>query len=510
MDSPQEKILLGETDQWLEQRWARVRSELKLRDNQFLVGISQIACGADMVFTRVCRKLSVPQRIFLPQHREQFLAAAGTDGKPDFTEPQREEAEALLESGHIFQERVVASFHDRTARFEDTNFEIMRISDAMVCMLRSEADGKPGGTHQLLERAIRRGLPTLEIRVAGTNGRLAIVKDQWHNLREDYQPPGNLPAEIASLPFPPLPSGCEPIPRRDEYCGALRELTLRQAGRKQRLFKIAAAMIIVTHIAATLLAALALSMHDYFSHRVVVGILLVELALLVAGNAIHFWIHHSRTVQAWAISRVISELLRSLDSIGTRHLYLEHLFRLHLPYRYRPLLRTLSVLHLKSTWPSRDQAWQPQRDRYIRQRFEDPVNGQPRFFEQALHEDRRTLKTCQRVFLICSVLAMLATLSKVLLLGNHDDDPIWLAIAGGLAVALPVLAVGGLSWAAAVDCEARVDAFGEVQQFLKRQRPHLEQAASGREFDRLLLETETVLLGEITNWYSRRSSKGVS
>ena len=46
--------------------------------------------------------------------------------------------------------------------------------------------------------------------------------------------------------------------------------------------------------------------------------------------------------------------------------------------------------------------------------------------------------------------------------------------------------------------------------FLKRQRPLLEQAASVGEFDGLLLETETTLLGETANWFSRRSNTGVT
>ena len=105
---------------------------------------------------------------------------------------------------------------------------------------------------------------------------------------------------------------------------------------------------------------------------------------------------------------------------------------------------------------------------------------------------------------------MAATAFKAALLLKHVNNESLLAVLGSLAVTLPVLAVGGLSWTAAVDCEARVQTFEETLHFLRRQRPYLEQAASGPEFDRLLIETETVLLGEISNWYSRRSNKNVS
>ena len=84
------------------------------------------------------------------------------------------------------------------------------------------------------------------------------------------------------------------------------------------------------------------------------------------------------------------------------------------------------------------------------------------------------------------------------------------ALMGTLAIVLPVIAVGGLSWAAALDRQARVETFGETLNFLLRQRPHLEQADTVEEFDYLLLDTETELLGEIANWYSRRSTAGVN
>ena len=524
-DSPDALKLCADAEVWLADRLAKIREELALDDNQFFVGISQIACGADTIFSKVCSKQSIPQRIFLPEHRDQFLSAVEPNGNPDFTVKQHAEAEELLDAEHIIQERCVVNSPDRTARFEETNVEIMRVSDAMICLLSAKAAGKQGGTRQLLERAIQRGMPVLEIQVFGRNGRFEVVQDQWHNVKvASRKPIKNLPEDLVRLPFPALISGQDPIPRHGEYCDALVKLATHQAEGRQRLFKLAAGLIIITHIAATVLAASALALHsspdlhqvsdhsadDPTSHWLVLSLLLVELVFLVLGFGVHHLLHHSHAVQEWAISRVVCELVRSMRAIGTRHLYLEHLFRLQLPSDYRPLLRTLSVLHLHSTWPQRNQPWETQRDQYSRDRFDDPVNGQLRFFEKALQRDERLMINCQRMFTICSVLAMVATTLKIYLLWSDFSEHLWLGIFGCLAVKLPVLAVAGLSWAAAVDCEARVETFRETLHFLHLQRPYLEQAASGSEFDRLLIETETVLLGEITSWYSRRANKGVS
>ena len=61
-----------------------------------------------------------------------------------------------------------------------------------------------------------------------------------------------------------------------------------------------------------------------------------------------------------------------------------------------------------------------------------------------------------------------------------------------------------------MDYEARVETFGEALGFFKRQEKVLAQADSDSEYSSLLLETESVPLGEIANWFSRRSNIGVT
>ena len=47
-------------------------------------------------------------------------------------------------------------------------------------------------------------------------------------------------------------------------------------------------------------------------------------------------------------------------------------------------------------------------------------------------------------------------------------------------------------------------------EFLKEQVHHLHEAGTESDFQRLLIETESRLLGEIANWYSRRAFTGVA
>jgi hypothetical protein len=79
-----------------------------------------------------------------------------------------------------------------------------------------------------------------------------------------------------------------------------------------------------------------------------------------------------------------------------------------------------------------------------------------------------------------------------------------------LAIILPVLAVGILSWGAAKDYEARSQTYRQMHEFLQAQERRFQQATSAREFERLVDGTEMRLLGETADWYSRRSFAGVA
>lgn len=160
---------------------------LQLGPQYSLCGISQIAIGADMLFTRACQTLQIAQRIFLPQPRQAYLHAGGKSGTPDFTSDQRAAAEQLLASRHILEERVVSDAPNRTDRFEDTNREIFRVSQVLICLRRAGAKRKRGGTSDLLRWADQQAKPILDLRVSLANGQ-ARCAAAWRHV-ERFQPP---------------------------------------------------------------------------------------------------------------------------------------------------------------------------------------------------------------------------------------------------------------------------------------------------------------------------------
>jgi len=501
-----------ELQRYLTGRLKKLPEELKLDGQYFLCGISQVAIGADMLFTQACAELKTPQRIFLPQHRQDFLNATASDGTPDFTDEERVKAERLLAGEQIIQERVVADAAERTARFDEANLEILRVSDIVVCLLREDATGKAGSTSDLLERAKKRNKLTLEIRFTVANGHVEI-HEQWHN--RDQTQGSQWPRLPADLPVPDQTIR----PDKEGYLGGLYDLASQHAKRHQKLFRLAARIIIGTHIAATICATLVLAFHASVKYLLLLtaGLLPLELVLLVSGFLVHFYLHRSRAARVWALSRLVAEILRSIKALQHRHFQLHYLFQLPMPLDMLPLLRTINVLHLRATRPHRNDPWEQQRDAYIANRLDDKDHGQLIYYEKERTKDERRWRICNWTFGVCSSAAILAVLCKLIIVGYvvfgvNDWDLLHLTrdFLGVLAIILPLLSVAALSWMAAMDFEARIHTYTETLNFLNKQRPLLEQAKSAAEFERLVLETESRLLGETVSWYARRAFTGVT
>lgn len=478
--------------------------QLGLSTLHFLCGVSQIAVGGDTLFTRACQAAAIPQRIFLTQTTDEYLQAVGSKG-PDFTDAQRLIAIQLLAGEHIIQQRVVSDAPTREERFQDANYEIVRVSDVVIVLVREGQIGKPGGSHEMLDLAAKRNMPALELFVSIHDGQPQLTS-RWHR-RESFHTPG-LPKVLSdSLPA----NEVSHLTHIGPFGDALKRLGSSQARWLRKLFTSAAAVIIGTHILATIIAVVALKLH----HNAIAWALGGELLLLAFGFLTHHYLHRSHAVQRWALSRLVAETVRSVSAIGRFHLYLDYLFALPFPAELRTILRTLNVLHLKATSRTSTEAWQTKRDAYVERRLVSPPNAQIPYNQRTRDDAQSALKRAQRIFLAASLLAFAATATKLLLLCHilHLSEPsseLIAAIMGGLAIVLPTVAVAALSLASALDLEARYHISDEMVHFLESQRKLLESASTSREFARLVLETESRLLGETVNWYARRTFLGIA
>lgn len=495
--------LLALFEQKLTQRIATLRSEFDLQSH-FLCGISQLAVGADMVFARACRNLNIPQRVFLPQPREEFLNAVGSSGA-DFSDADKALARAMFAEDHIIQERVVSSASQREERFEDANLEIIRVSDLLVCVERKRAETGRGGTRHAIDTARKRGIPVLVIEINGRSDSLDW-NEEWYE-KGAFRVP-QLPPELARANATATPTNHE-VPDLQSFLQIVKDHASGTAKWQRALFEQSALLVIGAHILATVAATLALAFHEAWA---LPWLLAFELLCLGVGFQVHHHLHASRAREVWSISRVVAEVTRSLGAMLTIHVYLEHLFALPYPPALRPLLRTLSVLHLRSS-RREPGAWQSKRDTYLKVRVMEQID----YFEVTMAAARRSMDYALCTFVLCTGLAVIATSAKLLVSLSagwfglpHDLEELTTQVLGAAAITLPVLAVAALSLAGAFDREARFHTHSEMFRFLTLQRAHIERAQSEREFVRLLLETESRLLGENANWYARRSFTGVA
>ena len=501
--------------QLIEQRLIQVFAELPvklgLQPHHFLCGISQIAVGGDTLFTRACAAQPIPQQIFLPQTRDEFLAAVGSSGKNDFSPEEKSVATDLLKSPHIIEQRVVSHSHTRSDRFEEANLEILRTSNVCVCLLRVDAGSKAGGAKSFLTDARMFGLPALEVRVGEKDG-VPIFEEEWYP-SATWQPPA-LPSELNETQFPSKATTPSPgVPLNvSEYLNAIKSVGSHLAKWQQTTFRSLALIVIVAHFLATVCAVLALAL-DHAS-AAVAWLLGFELAFLLTGFWVHHRLHSSRTVRVWASSRLTAEIARSVGALHDIHANLAHLFMLPFPASFRALLDTTNVLHLASHKHS-PLDWTDKRQNYLAKRFDAPATGQLCYYTTKLADAKSYLKWAAFIFNAATVVAFIFTATKFALHGYEHAEHSQVeerlpTVLGSFAILLPVVAVGALSLSASFDLVARAHTYQDTLTYLNDIRPKIEAARSESAFLHLVMQVESRLLGETANWFSRRSFTGVT
>ena len=505
---PEIAALEAELGAQLTARLRQLPALLGLSERHFVCGVSQMAIGADTLFSRACVALGWWQRVLLPQWQDAYFAAVDDDGVADFSPAQASLARELLTQPHIIEQRVASTASHRREQFEDVNLAIVAESDVVVCLLRADAPGRPGGTRALIDHAARVGKPVLLIEVSVQDHQLVLSPlgrlEQWPN-GAGFKP-HKLPPELRDLT--PLATKAGEPPPAFAYVEAIQRSASQVTPRHSGLFKRAAIAIIVLHIAATLLALLATKLLAPW----VFGLLALEIVLLAIGLRMHRVMHRSSAARVWAVTRLLAETMRSLQSAARTDAGLDYAQALPFPASFAPLLRTAALLHAAQCRDQPGGDWLAQREQYLDQRLIG-VRGQSRYFEQAARRAAASLRVAHRLFWLFSSAALLFAAAKLLELLGTFPDPLATVVgqwSGLLAVVLPVAAVGFLSWAAASDLEGRAKTYADMHRFLTMQAERLAQAVAKREFEQLVRETELRILEENLGWFSRRLFSGVS
>ncbi|MCU0754444.1 MAG: hypothetical protein MUE46_04890 [Xanthomonadales bacterium] len=503
----------------LTQSLQELPGRLGLHSGYFLVGLSQMAIGADSAFADACRRLGFLHRVLLPQPRDGFLEAEGSAG-PDFTPLQRKDAEKRLEAANVIQERVVSVSANRRTRFQETSFEILRLAEVVISLQpRVSGVGKPGGTQEFLEAARRHGKPALICEFDFDDAGKLQWTDNSQELAQSKEKWPRLPAQFSTA-----------LPRAG-FISKLKKAASDEADRLKIRFDRRMKRVIGAHVGATALASAALALSYAIPGKstellIAVAILLVlELILLAWGWWTHQCLHHDRDTHEWAVTRLAAEIARSAQTLGPgidrikvgeqiieqqfagQHTYLKVLFDLPMPEEFRALTRTLNVLHLDATTGNKHADWRDLRERYVRERLETTLTknrGQIPYFESELAKADHAVKLAHGWFNAAVATAFFATTVKLLLPLLAIKLTPFAAALSWLAIVMPVFAVAAMSLTANLDKEARKSTYKDVLDFLRAQRERLRAAETEPEFFRLQAECEAKLLSETINWYYRR------
>lgn len=496
----------------------RNRPELHLHEGHVLVGIAQMAVGGDWAFADACEQAGILLRVFLPQPRDEFLA--GKEARPpfadDFTPAQREQATQRLQRAGVVQQRVVSMASERTARFVETDVEILRAADIAVILQPKHADGlgKPGSTNEFAEQALRGGKPLYALTFWIDENQQLHVYDELRYPRDRHWPAPRLPAVV---PEPAL--GLDELaPRVAAECSALAQQSRAQCERDS-------ARRVLLHIGLMLLVSTVLLLIHLFGDRVdqnlawlvslVAGLLVVPAAILVwrafsmkaPASAMHR--------QRWTDLHLAAELARSalalspvaadgadgrVASAGQPH-DLAFLLRPTLPSEHRALAQALAIAHLRRMRTEKPVPWEESRDRYVRERLEQPATGQLAFYRERLEQIRCHVRA---VSIQAGLLGGFATLVVLAVLLLPVPALALAAALSRLALLLILVALVLQAQRCVLKHRLRVSAGSELLKQLESLAQRLQRAPSECEFLVLQNETESLLLAATLDWYRWR------
>jgi hypothetical protein len=499
----------------------RAHPRLPLHEGHFFVGVMQIGSGGEGVLADACDSNGIALRVFLPQARDEFLAARSPRAPfdDDFSPAQREKAQQRLQRASVLQERVVTTASERTARFADTTAAILREADIAVILQPKHRDGlgKPGRTNEFAEHALRCGKPLYALTFWIDENQKLHVYDELRYPRDLNWAPPRLPA-VVPLPALALDDLAE---RVAADCGQQAQACNEQCAQASKA-------VVRTHIACVAAATVLLILVNLFRNGITGASawLLLPATLLPLAAGIFL---SRRTLSAnatsalrrrWTDLHLAAELARSVLTFaptdgdrdpavppfaGQRHGF-EFLMTAPLPDDLRPLAQTLAVAHWRRLRDQRRPSdWQEARDRYRRERLEHATTGQLAVYRTKFEQVQRHLREVNRQ---C---AWLGAFAAVIVAATLILPTPAVHIAGTIAAAFALLAV--LVPAAALALQAqrcvfkhrlRALACAELLEHLQRLSLQLQRAPNESDFLALQAETETRLLAATLDWYRWR------
>jgi len=442
------------------------------------LGLSSVAEGGDQLFIAQARALGMSWHAILPLPRSEFAR--------DFPPEEWARVEKILDGAeHI---RVITENGTREDAYLDCGMATVDGSDVLLAVWDGEPARGRGGTGDVVAYARSLGRPLVLVD-ANT---LKVTRENLKKLERfdaSLAKLNHLPASRAKKADNPFkaPSSIFEFQQKCDHAAS------RGAPQFRRLI----VLTVLLHVAATLIAAAALS---YDLHFAVVP--WMKLLCLVGALGVALLLrHHHHSHHNWVRCRLAAEFCRSLLATWGLPRAAPMFEDLDLP-EVRGLSRALHILHSRSasTQPVPIEEF---RSIYLEKRIDDQLGYYRR-------QEGRALPMFSRLklgFWIATILAILCTMAYAICHTAHVEVPEWAVttVFYFLPITLPIIAAALISLISINDLQRRVARYREMQLVLEESRKRVAFCQTWNSLERVVLKTERALLQEVIEWHSLTS-----
>ncbi len=447
-----------------------------------LIAVSSLAVGSDTAFAEAVSDREICHRVFLPQTPDAFFNLA------DFgSEEALKRSENRLRGGNVIDIRVSSDSPDRRERFSECGYEIADACEVLVAVHAEGAPKQPGGTLETLEFARNLGKRIIEIHLEGDMTAAETSADHTGEARLN-------PAQFKRLFTIELPDR----PEADAYLpavAALKRQTSSMSQRAKNFFQYSAAIVVTTHVAATLIAAAVLvyGIHQLWAIK-------VKLIFLAIGFGLPICLLLRKPQREWVTARLVAELCRSVLAMRGFRARLAYLTSFQLP-DLDWLIQSLEILHLQAV-PANRVGF---RD-FAKSYEESRVNVLIDFYETRAARAEMWHRVLESMFYGFSGAALVSAFAY------FSIQEGWIGPLSGteelakiIPIGFPVMAAACAALISTLDLERRIERFRAMARFLEAQRECVRAATSETILARVVDRTEHALLQEIVEWFGKNT-----
>ncbi len=439
------------------------------------VALSSVATGSDQLFVGRALQAGMTWHAILPMPRAEFAK--------DFTVSDWSVVEHTL--GRAQHVRVITENGTREDAYLDGGMETVNGSDVLLAVWDGDPARGKGGTAEVIDYAKSIGKPVLIIDAAT----FEIRKENWGRLERS----DSSLLKLNLLPDAAPTWGENPFTAPGEIF-AFQQKCDHAASKGAPQFRRLIVSTVLLHVAATLIAAAALS---YGLHTLALP--WAKLLCLSGALAVAIVLRrHAHSHDSWVRCRLAAEFCRS--SLATWGLpRAAPLFQdLDLP-GVRGLTRSLHMLHCRSA-ATHPVSMEEFKKIYLEKRIDDQLAYYHR-------QEGRALPLFHRLkvgFWIATVLAIVSTAAYALAhtLEIEVSDAVRDTVFYFLPISLPVVAASFISLISINDLQRRVARYREMRAMLEDSRKQITFCQTWNSLERLVLKTERALLQEVLEWHS--------